>query len=122
MQAPSHVDVSSLRRALLALPALLDVHHLHVWSPSPSSAVAMMHVSLRSGSDADAACDAIRAICHRSHVHATTIQVERVPDMIGTGGPSLPAAPGQYRCLSEPVCPDPACVTSSCCPATDHHA
>jgi hypothetical protein len=110
------------------------VHHLHIWSPNPHcGAVATLHVSLRhessshshsgsSGSSSgDAAeareaetCGAIRAILHRNHVHTTTIQVERVPADGLKGGP---VGVGQsYRCLGEPVCPDPACVAATCCP------
>lgn len=100
---------------MLSLPSVLDLHCLHVWSPSSDGqCVASMHVSLSSTqaevAGVEAVCTRIRAIMHEHGIHLTTIQTEIVPDATA----ALVSAPGRYRCM-EPVCHDPACVTKSCC-------
>lgn len=44
--APAHLDVSAVRQRLAAVPGVLDVHDLHVWTLTSGMEVASAHLTL----------------------------------------------------------------------------
>ncbi len=75
--APEHLDVVGLRRALGALPGVLDVHDLHVWTLTSEMDVASAHLVVAAGADPHPVLDSARALLRNDYdiAHAT-LQVE----------------------------------------------
>lgn len=69
-QAPDHVDVPELRRELLAIEAVVDVHDLHVWSVTTGMDVATVHV-VSDGDYARVLAAARSVLTAHGLVHAT---------------------------------------------------
>src|SRR5450755_2353227 len=76
---PSAVELGQVRTALSAVPGVLDVHDLHVWSLGSSSHALASHVTIAEMpvSECSSILDAINcALRDRFHITHTTIQFE----------------------------------------------
>ncbi|MEY3963065.1 MAG: hypothetical protein RLZZ106_320 [Cyanobacteriota bacterium] len=74
---PSHIQPDQVRATLLALPGVVDVHHVHIWSLSTSQVALTAHVCRRDSGMGDLellhlAKDALAAI----GVEHSTLQLE----------------------------------------------
>jgi len=74
--APAHVDLGAVRDGLLAIPGVVDVHDLHVWTLTSQMDVASAHVMTATGADAHSVLDQARLLLQRHHIAHATIQVE----------------------------------------------
>jgi cobalt-zinc-cadmium efflux system protein len=74
--APEHVDLDAIRDELRAVPGVVDVHDLHVWTLTSEMEVASAHVMIRSGVDAHAVLDQARTLLLRHEIAHATIQIE----------------------------------------------
>ena len=74
--APEHVDLDSIRSELRALPGVVDVHDLHVWTLTSEMDVASAHVMVGAGADAHGVLDQARSLLLRHEIAHATIQVE----------------------------------------------
>lgn len=75
--APPHLDVDELRSALAALPEVVDVHDLHVWTLTSDMEVASAHLMVRSDADLHGVLDQARALLADEHgIDHATLQVE----------------------------------------------
>lgn len=75
--APPGVDVATLRDDLAALPAVVDVHDLHVWTLTSSMENASAHLVVAVGADTHGVLDQARALLQdRYHIAHATLQVE----------------------------------------------
>ncbi|KAM0755611.1 cation efflux protein [Meredithblackwellia eburnea MCA 4105] len=113
---PNSVPLEEVRKSIAAVPGVLNVHELHIWSLSESKTVCSVHV-MTSSEDFVPASRAIRRVLHRFGVHSSTIQ----PEIVGShaASPSTkivePAeVPAEDVC--QVLCVDDSCRTSSCCP------
>lgn len=76
-QAPEDVDVHELRTELTELPAVTDVHDLHVWTLTSGMEVASAHLTTRSDADhGDVLVAAQRLLSERYRIEHATLQVE----------------------------------------------
>lgn len=73
-QAPAHIDVDALRTELAAIPAVDDVHDLHVWSLTTGMDVATVHLD-SDGLNQDV-LTAAQAVMARHGLEHATIQVD----------------------------------------------
>ncbi|MEE3853289.1 cation diffusion facilitator family transporter [Gordonia sp. LSe1-13] len=73
-QAPAHVDVDALRRDLAAIPAVDDVHDLHVWTLTTGMDVATVHLD-SDGTNTDV-LTAAQEVMARHGLGHSTIQVD----------------------------------------------
>ncbi|ROZ88774.1 cation diffusion facilitator family transporter [Gordonia sp. OPL2] len=73
-QAPAHIDVDALRTELAAIPAVDDVHDLHVWSLTTGMDVATVHLD-SDGPNQDV-LTAAQAVMARHGLEHATIQVD----------------------------------------------
>ncbi len=75
--APGGLDLDALREELVALPGVVDVHDLHVWTLTSDMEVASAHVMVAAGTDSHAVLDDARSLLalHYRITHAT-LQVE----------------------------------------------
>lgn len=75
--APSHTDVIAIERDLAAVPGVVDVHDLHVWTLTSEMEVASAHLMVATGTDGHGVLDRARELLADTHgiTHAT-LQVE----------------------------------------------
>jgi cobalt-zinc-cadmium efflux system protein len=74
--APAHVDLDAIRNDLLAVPGVVDVHDLHVWTLTSEMDVASAHVMIGPGTDAHGVLDQARVLLLQHDIAHATIQVE----------------------------------------------
>ena len=63
--APEHVDLDEIRDELLAVPGVVDVHDLHVWTLTSEMEVATAHVMIGADADAHAVLDQAQSLLRR---------------------------------------------------------
>lgn len=75
--APPGVELELIRADLTAIPGVVDVHDLHVWTLTSEMEVATAHVMVAAGTDTHAVLDQARGMLADRHglAHAT-LQVE----------------------------------------------
>ncbi|TWA71101.1 cobalt-zinc-cadmium efflux system protein [Azospirillum brasilense] len=78
---PVGIDVDELRRALhVAVPAVTDIHHVHVWSLTAERPLLTMHAVVPPGTDRDAVLrDLVDTLRGRFGIGHATVQVETGP-------------------------------------------
>jgi cobalt-zinc-cadmium efflux system protein len=74
--APTHVNLAAIRKELLEVPGVVDVHDLHVWTLTSEMEVASAHVMIGTDVDAHGVLDQARALLLRHEIAHATIQVE----------------------------------------------
>jgi cobalt-zinc-cadmium efflux system protein len=74
--APAHVDLDAIRDELRAVPGVVDVHDLHVWTLTSEMEVASAHVMIGTDTDAHRVLDQARVLLQSHAIAHATIQVE----------------------------------------------
>jgi len=76
--APPDMDVALLRRTLIeAIPAIRDLHHVHVWSLTPERRLLTMHVDTEPSVDQAETLRRVKQIlAERFGIDHSTIQIE----------------------------------------------
>jgi cobalt-zinc-cadmium efflux system protein len=74
--APAHIDLDAIRNELMALPGVVDVHDLHVWTLTSEMDVASAHVMVGADADAHGVLDQARDLLLEHEIAHATIQVE----------------------------------------------
>lgn len=75
--APPGLDLAALRADLCALPGVLDVHDLHVWTLTSEMDVASAHVRVTADADSHGVLDSARHLLKEQyHLAHATLQVE----------------------------------------------
>lgn len=75
--APPHVDLPKLHTDLAALPGVIDVHDLHVWTLTSQMEVATAHLKVASAADTHRVLDEARVMLRDRHrLEHATLQVE----------------------------------------------
>lgn len=75
--APPHIDLASLQADLAALPGVVDVHDLHVWTLTSEMEVATAHLVVDVDADTHAVLDQARHLLQTNHkLEHATLQVE----------------------------------------------
>ncbi|GAA5936232.1 cation diffusion facilitator family transporter [Sporobolomyces koalae] len=121
---PSSVPLERLRSSIAAVPGVINVHDLHVWSLSESKIVASVHIMVK-GPDLVVVSREIKRRFHRFGIHSSTIQPEIVassgdiPSIARTASHISATAAAEIGLEQEgcPVlCVDDSCRDASCCP------
>ncbi|GAA5868868.1 hypothetical protein JCM16303_000288 [Sporobolomyces ruberrimus] len=121
---PSSVPLERLRSSIAAVPGVINVHDLHVWSLSESKIVASVHIMVK-GPDLVVVSREIKRRFHRFGIHSSTIQPEivasssEVPSIARSASHVSAAAAAEIGLEQEgcPVlCVDDSCRDASCCP------
>lgn len=75
--APPEIDLSAVRSDLVALPGVIDVHDLHLWTLTSDMEVASAHLMVAAGTDHHGVLDqAGQVLRERYRVVHATLQVE----------------------------------------------
>jgi cation diffusion facilitator family transporter len=77
--APEGLDVARLREDLTqAVPGVLDIHHVHLWSLTPERPLITLHAAIADVVDHDETLHKLQAtLAERYDLHHATIQLER---------------------------------------------
>ncbi|MEW5757207.1 MAG: cation diffusion facilitator family transporter [Pseudomonadota bacterium] len=77
--APDELDVEVIRTTLInGIPAVCDVHHVHLWSLTPEQPVLTMHVTVAAGTDTDTALAHVKMmLASRFAIAHSTVQIEQ---------------------------------------------
>ncbi|HEY2948907.1 MAG TPA: cation diffusion facilitator family transporter [Micromonosporaceae bacterium] len=75
--APEHLDVSSVRERLAAVPGVCDVHDLHLWTLTSGMEVASAHLTVDAAAETGTVLAAAReTLQDQFHIDHATLQVE----------------------------------------------
>ncbi|MDP1805368.1 MAG: cation diffusion facilitator family transporter [Acidimicrobiales bacterium] len=75
--APPDLDVAAIRAGLEALPGVVGVHDLHVWTLTSEMESASAHVVVAVGTDTHGVLDQARALLQGTHhIEHATLQIE----------------------------------------------
>jgi cobalt-zinc-cadmium efflux system protein len=75
--APAGTDLGAIDADLRAIPGVVDVHDLHVWTLTSDMEVATAHVMVAAGTDSHAVLDEARnVLSERHHLPHATLQIE----------------------------------------------
>jgi cobalt-zinc-cadmium efflux system protein len=75
--APDHVDIDALQADLAAIPAVVDVHDLHVWTLTSEMEAASAHLMTADGADSHAVLDRARHLLAEAYgIRHGTFQIE----------------------------------------------
>ncbi len=76
---PHGLSLDELSRSMLALPSVVEVHDLHVWSITTGMDALSAHVVVENGADGDAVLQSIAAtLKERFGIAHSTVQIERL--------------------------------------------
>jgi cobalt-zinc-cadmium efflux system protein len=76
--APGHIDLASLRKSMLAVEGVIEVHDIHVWTITSGLDSMSAHVRIDPKVQAESVLDAVtRVVQDQYQLHHTTIQVEQ---------------------------------------------
>jgi len=76
---PGHIDLAGLRQSLLAVPGVMDVHDIHVWTITSGLDAMSGHVTIDEDAPAETVLTEVTRILNDDFsLHHTTIQVEQV--------------------------------------------
>ncbi|KAH9811742.1 cation efflux protein [Melampsora americana] len=73
---PANVNLGRVRKSLLEVKGVIQVHELHIWSLSESKLVASVHVLIDKQNEFVGVSKEIRKRLHRFGIHSSTIQPE----------------------------------------------
>ena len=73
-KVPGHIDVAEVRRRLLGLAGIIDVHHIHLWSLDGQNNYATMHIV--TDSEPHRIKEEIRELMHERGVGHVTVEIE----------------------------------------------
>jgi cobalt-zinc-cadmium efflux system protein len=75
--APAHLDVEEIRRALIGIPSVENVHDLHVWTIGNGEVSLSSHVVAPAGGDRPSLLQEVRELLrNRFEIHHATVQIE----------------------------------------------
>lgn len=73
---PSNIALGEVRKSILQVRGVLDLHELHVWQLSETKVVASVHISASREYDFMHVATQIQEALHHWGIHSTTIQPE----------------------------------------------
>lgn len=81
--APGHLDLEEIAREVVALPGVVSVHDLHIWTVTSGFPAMSAHVDLEEGANADAVRRSVHRLLHQRYaIEHTTIQTEQPRGLI----------------------------------------
>jgi len=75
---PQHVDLVSLRNAMLAVPGVSEVHDIHVWTITSGLDAMSGHVRIVNDVSSEQVLADVTKVCNDFKLRHTTIQIEQV--------------------------------------------
>ena len=73
---PRHLNMRDIRKELISLPGVADIHELHIWQLSDTKIIASVHVVCEVQSDFMDLANEIKRTLHAHGIHSVTVQPE----------------------------------------------
>ena len=84
--APRDLDVERIAQEMKAIPGVVSVHDLHIWTVASGFLSMSAHVDLARGADGGAARRGLHRLLHQQYrIAHTTIQTEEAADLLTIG-------------------------------------
>lgn len=97
LATPPSLPLPDLKRALLTIPGVLDLHEVHVFELKSGLFVASLHMVLEDRGNYPTIAGQVRRAMHKFGIHATTVQPEFVkPVLKGQAVEYVPSDPPGY--------------------------
>lgn len=74
--APSHINVETIRKTILEVQGVIDVHDLHVWSLSSNKTALSVHIVAEFLDNKTILCNVNNLLKEKFNIHHSTIQIE----------------------------------------------
>lgn len=104
---PSNIALGEVRKAILGVKGVLDLHELHVWQLSETKVVASVHISASRDYDFMHVAAQIQEALHHCGIHSTTIQPEYTPRdsvLVRKASSCLINCPSDQMCSADNTC------------------
>ena len=86
--APRHLDLEEIAERVLALPGVLAVHDLHIWTVTAGFPAMSAHIDLEPGADGEGVRRSAHQLLHQQYaIEHTTIQTEAAPGLLSIAPP-----------------------------------
>ncbi len=86
--APRHLDLEEIAERVSALPGVLAVHDLHIWTVTSGFPAMSAHIDLEPGADAESVRRTAHQLLHQQYaIEHTTIQTEAAPGLLSIDPP-----------------------------------
>ncbi|ARF10066.1 hypothetical protein Indivirus_11_10 [Indivirus ILV1] len=99
-KVPSNIDIKKIKKKLLKINGVNDIHHFHVWQHNDKVVIGTLHVIISDITNVSDIINNVENILHKSKIHTTTIQIEFLQE--------------QNNC-SNIVCSKKECHVNMCC-------
>ena len=74
---PSHIDLRQLRKDILAIPGIIEVHDIHVWTITSGKDALSCHIVINNEVVAEEILTMVTKIAENFNLKHSTIQVEQ---------------------------------------------
>ncbi|KAF9785529.1 cation efflux protein [Thelephora terrestris] len=105
---PSNIALGEVRKAILQVKGVLDLHDLHVWQLSETKVVASVHISASRDYDFMHVAAQIQEALHHCGIHSATIQPEYTPQGAAivrkASSTCLISCPSDQMCSADNTC------------------
>jgi len=76
---PANIDVQQIRKRIMSIKGIVNVHHLHIWRHNNNIIIGTLHLVIGRRHCTEEIMGEIERLFHEYNVHATTIQLEIHP-------------------------------------------
>lgn len=113
---PSNIALGEVRKAILQVKGVLDLHELHVWQLSETKVVASVHISASRDYDFMRVAAQIQEALHHCGIHSATIQPEYLTPgatiVRKSSSTCLISCPSDQMCSAHNTCCPPLTSTA----------
>ena len=102
-KAPKNVDIEKLKKEIVKIEGIIDVHDLHIWSLTSNKIFGTLHITVDNRYEVMKIFDLVKNIMHENGIHSSTVQPELVDITANIEG------------CEDLICENPICSKVQCC-------
>ena len=102
-KAPKNVDIEKLKKEIVKIEGIIDVHDLHIWSFTSNKIFGTLHITVDNRYEVMKIFDLVKNIMHENGIHSSTVQPELVDITANIEG------------CEDLICENPICSKVQCC-------
>ena len=99
-KVPTNINIKKVRRKLMKINGLVNIHHFHVWQHNNDIIIGTLHIVVQVETDIPEIIKKVEKVLHKSKIHTTTIQTE-ISD--------------EFNNCSNTICTKRECHDNMCC-------
>ena len=82
-RVPNNIDVTKIRKHILEIKGIVDLHHIHIWSIDGINNYATMHIVVKNNNDANKLKIKIKEELKEYGINHSTLEIENENDICG---------------------------------------